>query len=446
MTPLDAGLQVCRRRLDPATDAPLAVAFSGGGDSLALLLAARAWTRGCGRPLLALHVDHGLQPRSAAWADQAQALAERLGVPFRKLSWRGEKPAWGLPAAARAARHALIAEAARQAGAGVILLGHTLDDQLENALMRDAGAPVGALSEWSASPAWPEGRGLFHCRPLLAVRRAALRDWLAAEGLRWIEDPANADPRYARARARQALEQGARAEGIAPAADVAALAAACRVTPWGAIEIDRERLRTAPAPQALRLLQAALACASGARGLARPARARGLLERLRGPGAFTATLAGARVLAGADEVRLAREAGEAARGGLPPLDLPPGQTVVWDGRWALGADAGGLRIQALAGLAARLGPKDAAALRGIPASDRPSLPVLRDAEGSVRLVRLATAGHDDHIDGAAGCVRVLVEPRFKAACGLIQREDGIGTNARMAKFHPPSYVGAEGKG
>jgi hypothetical protein len=74
------------------------------------------------------------------------------------------------------------------------------------------------------------------------------------------------------------------------------------------------------------------------------------------------------------------------------------------------------------------------------------LPVLRDSEGRVRLARLATAGHDDHIEGAIGRVRLLVEHRFKAACGLMRREQDIGTTARMAKFHPPSYVGAEGKG
>jgi tRNA(Ile)-lysidine synthase len=325
--PLDAGLQVCRRRLDPGASRPVAVAFSGGGDSLALLLVARAWASQCGRPLLALHVDHALQPQSTAWAAQAAEAAQRLGVPFQALRWEGDKPVSGLPAAARAARHRLIADAARAAGARVVLLGHTLDDQLENALMRGAGAPVGALGEWSASPAWPQGRGLFHCRPLLAVRRAALRDWLAGQGLGWIEDPANADLRYARARARHVLGQGGSAPGLAPAADIARLAAACRITPWGAIAIDRAMLRAAPEPEALRLLQIALACASGVQALARPARARSLLQRLRGPDAFTATLAGARVLAG-DDVRLVREAGEAARGGLHSQVLPPGEPVV----------------------------------------------------------------------------------------------------------------------
>jgi tRNA(Ile)-lysidine synthase len=445
MTPLDAGLEVCRRRLDPGGSEPVAVAFSGGGDSLALLLVARAWARQCGRPLLALHVDHGLQPRSAAWARQAHAMAQRLGVPFQSLSWQGEKPVSGLPAAARDARHRLVAEAARAAEARVVLLGHTLDDQLENALMRGAGAPVGALTQWSASPVWPQGRGLFHARPLLAVRRAALRDWLARESLDWIDDPANADPRYARSRARHELGQGVSAECIAPPADIAALARACRVTPWGAVEIDRNALRAAAVPEALRLVQIALACASGAQSLARPDRARGLLERLRGPEAFTATLGGGRIMA-ADGVRITRESGEAARGGLQPRALPAGENTVWDGRWEVCADAPGLGVQALAGLAARLDPADKAALAGIPASDRPSLPVLRDGEGRVRLARLAMSGHDDHIEGAVGRVRLLVEHRLKAACGLMRREQDIGTTARMAKFHPPSYVGAERKG
>jgi hypothetical protein len=155
---------------------------------------------------------------------------------------------------------------------------------------------------------------------------------------------------------------------------------------------------------------------------------------------LTATLAGARVVA-AGAVRLVREAGEAARGGLEPVGAG-----VWDGRWALEAADEGVRMLSLAGLARRLDAADAAALRGVPASDRPSLPVLQNAEGRVRLVRLATAGQGDHIDCAPGLVRMLVERRFKAACGLILREDDIGTFARMANSHPPSYVQAEAKG
>jgi tRNA(Ile)-lysidine synthase len=440
--PLDAGLEVCRSRL--AAEGPLAVAFSGGGDSLGVLLVARAWARRHGRPILALHVDHGLQAQSAAWSTRAAAMAERLGTPFRRLVWEGAKPASGLPAAARSARHRLIADAARAFGARVVLLGHTLDDQLENALMRGAGVPVGALRDWSASPVWPQGRGLFHCRPLLAVRRAALREWLTGKGLDWIEDPANGDPRYARSRARQTLHEGAEAEPMVPPADIRALAQACEVTPWGAVQIDRQALRAAPGPQAARLLQIAVACASGVEHLARPARARGLLERLRGADAFTASLAGCRVVA-ASSVRLVREAGEAARGGLRPVALGPDAPVVWDGRWE-GCGPAGSNVLPLSGLAASLDHQDEALLRMVPASDRPSLPVFMDADGRVRLASLALQGLGAHKCRDNRWFAPLIEPRLKAACGLIQREDEIGTNARMAKLHPPSYVGAEGKG
>ena len=65
---------VFARRLDPGSAAPLAVGFSGGGDSLALLLAARTWARANGRPLLALTVDHGLNSQSAARTFTARAL------------------------------------------------------------------------------------------------------------------------------------------------------------------------------------------------------------------------------------------------------------------------------------------------------------------------------------------------------------------------------------
>jgi hypothetical protein len=192
------------------------------------------------------------------------------------------------------------------------------------------------------------------------------------------------------------------------------------------------------------LLQVALACASGAPSLARPGRARDLLHRLTEPGDFVAGLAGARVIT-ADAVRLVREAGEGARGGLRPLELKAGQTRVWDGRWEVQAGAADVRVGALAGSSARLAAADKVVLRAICASDRPSLPLLHDAAGHVRLARLAMTAHEDHKDGVGASVRMLVAARFQAACGLIRREDEIGTNVRMAKSHPSSYVGAEGR-
>src|SRR5213079_1546584 len=132
-----------------------------------------------------------------------------LGHPFRALGWSGDKPTTGLPAAARAARHALLADAAREAGARAILMGHTADDILEARLMRAEGSTTPDPREWTPSPAWPQGRGVFLLRPLLDLRRADLRRWLSARGETWIDDPANEDASYARPRARQALAAGA---------------------------------------------------------------------------------------------------------------------------------------------------------------------------------------------------------------------------------------------
>ena len=86
------------RRLNPGSPAPIAVALSGGGDSLMALLAAKAWADANGRRLIVLNVDHGLQAQAKAWTAFAANAAELLGVDFRALAWTGDKPARGLPA------------------------------------------------------------------------------------------------------------------------------------------------------------------------------------------------------------------------------------------------------------------------------------------------------------------------------------------------------------
>ncbi|HYD46197.1 MAG TPA: ATP-binding protein, partial [Phenylobacterium sp.] len=128
---LSAAEALLDRHLLPTGQAPVAVAYSGGGDSLALLLIADAWARRHGRRLAVLHVDHRLQDGSAAWAEVCEAAARGLGWPFQRLAWLKAAPGPGLPARARAARHALIATAAREMGVKVVLMGHTADDLAE---------------------------------------------------------------------------------------------------------------------------------------------------------------------------------------------------------------------------------------------------------------------------------------------------------------------------
>src|SRR5581483_7247254 len=280
-------------------------------------LMTKAWADAHGRQVVALCVDHRLQPQSAAWTRAAGETAARLGVGFRALAWDGPKPDRGLPAAARATRHALLAQAAREAGASVLVLGHTADDVLEAQLMRAEGSTLGVLREWSPSPAWPEGRGVFLLRPMLRRRRADIRDALRAMGEAWIDDPANDDLRYARARARAKLS-GLDASAPAEPIDDGALAWLARETlaaPEGFVRLARARLREAAPGAPRRWLAAAVLCAGGGDRPPRGPQLERLLAQAVGREAFRATLAGSRVLGEGDALLILRDAGEAARGG-----------------------------------------------------------------------------------------------------------------------------------
>jgi tRNA(Ile)-lysidine synthase len=401
------------RRLERDNASPLCVALSGGGDSLALLTLATAWTKLNGRRVLALTIDHGLQPDSARWSALARDMALDSGAAWRGLSWNGAKPLTGLPAAARAARHALIADAARDAGAKVVLFAHTLDDVREGEIMRDEGSTLGRLREWSPSPAWPEGRGVFLLRPLLDVRRAELRAHLRDRGLAWIEDPANDDLRFARSRARRRL-----ADHPAPASQrvgrtddaVRRAARSASVDDAGVVRFARDL--NPPAA----FVAAALVSAAGGTRPPRGDRLERLMARLAGRAPFTATLAGARIEADAREVMILRDAGETARGGLAPVALTPGRASIWDGRFEVAQPAAG-EVRALKGFANALSSIERTEIARFPPSARPAMPVmLRSPDLAAQLAR----------------ARCLVGPRLWAACGLVAQEGEIAPGARGA--------------
>lgn len=393
--------EVLDRRLLSASRTPIAVALSGGGDSLALALIAADWARDHGRSLLILTVDHRLRAESRAWTQACAIDARRLGAGFRALAWEGEKPTTGLPAAARTARHRLIADAAREAGAKVVLMGHTASDRLEAAAMREAGATTPSPREWSPSPVWPEGRAVFLLRPLLTLARADIRAWLTGRGETWIEDPANEDVRFARARARAGLT-GAETDEVTPVRDLADLARAATDLAGG-LALPRAALLEAPRA----FLAIACLCAAGT---ARPPRGDRLarLARLAPSlsGDFTATLAGARIEADGDQVRFLRDAG---RQGPAPLTLGAGATRVWDGRFEITTERP-VTIQALAGQAAGLPASQRATLQRLPAGARGTLPFVA-GEGSPMLTQ---------IPGLS--VRPLALDRLHAACGVVERE------------------------
>lgn len=361
-------------RLNHAGPEPVALALSGGGDSMALLDLAVAWAKARGRRLLALTVDHNLHPDSADWTRFAAEAARAAGADWRGLAWGRARGGPGVPARARAARHALLAEAAREAGARVILTGHTADDVAEGDWMRAQGATLGRLRAASPSPAWPEGRGMLLLRPVLGEGRETLRDHLRARGLTWLEDPANADLRYGRGRARAALAQ---AEGPAALSATVACASAAHEPgdqAWaGVLPLSRDLSAST--------LAAVLLCAGGGATPPRGDRLAALQARLASGEDFTAVLCGTRVEASGERVQAMREPGEWKRRPPASLVLTPGLPAVWDGRFEIKTEQSGLRVAAAAGRLAQLSERDRAALAPLPPAARAAAPVLIEGEG-----------------------------------------------------------------
>jgi tRNA(Ile)-lysidine synthase len=180
----------------------IAVAVSGGSDSMALLRLAARWAKDSLK-ISVLTVDHGLRPEAAAEASKVAAWCDGLALDHHTLRWEGVKPKTGLQARARVARYDLMSNWCKSNGVKFLLTGHTLDDQAETVLMRQARtdtaeslAGIWETADWA-------GVKLF--RPLLGQSRADLREYLKSLGQLWIDDPSNLDTRFERVRVRQTL-------------------------------------------------------------------------------------------------------------------------------------------------------------------------------------------------------------------------------------------------
>jgi tRNA(Ile)-lysidine synthase len=177
------------------SDARVAVALSGGIDSMVLLDALHAVASVATLRLSALHVDHGLSPHAGRWAEFCAEQCAARGVPltiFRVDVAR--RPGQSLEAAARAARYRKLLAA----DADIVALAHHADDQAETVLLqllRGAGPPgLAAMPRYRAR----SGSGPALLRPLLDLPRATLAACAGARGLAWIDDESNVDRRYKR--------------------------------------------------------------------------------------------------------------------------------------------------------------------------------------------------------------------------------------------------------
>ncbi|RCW85022.1 tRNA lysidine(34) synthetase TilS [Paracoccus lutimaris] len=338
-----------------AGDMPrLGIALSGGGDSTALMHLAHGWARERGRVLMAATVDHGLRPGSDAEARQAGLDAQGLGIAHETLLWRREgERAGNLMAAARAARLWLLSDWAHRHGLDAVLLGHTRDDQAETLMMRlNRGAGVDGLAAMAPRR---EAFGLSWLRPMLDLSRADLRQWLAARGIGWVDDPSNQNADYERIRARKALvaldlpmaQLAQSAANLAMAREAlqvfAAHVAEGATARAGALSLPLAAFRAAPLEIRRRLLVAGLRFVTGADYSPRRAPLLAALAALEGEARLT--LDGAILEVRGAALCLIREPAAALRG---PPGLPDATgAALWDGRWRVQGLGAGQEVRAL---------------------------------------------------------------------------------------------------
>ncbi len=430
-------------RLGPFEPHPrIAVAVSGGADSLALSVLLHGWVRSRRGSLVALTVDHGLRPEAAAEARYVQRALVPLGIEHRVLPWLGAKPQANVPAAARRARYDLLVRWCARRGLLHLALGHHLDDQAETLLLRlGRGSGLDGLAAMAPVAELPRLRLL---RPLLGVPKARLVATLSARGLSWIEDPTNRDPSQARARLRL-LMPGLAREGLTPARLAAAaghlgraraaldlavgrlLVRAVAVHPAGFARLETDALVAAPEEVGLRALARVLMTVGGAEYTPRMVRLQRLYGRIAAGPARGATLGGCRIVPRRGQLLIVREAAA-----VPEVSVRPGERLRWDGRFEVavdrraGAGGGAPDLGALGGsLGGALGlgalgtagwaevRAAAPGLRAtpIPAPARLALPALRDARGLLAVPHLGYEREDSAGFGLKFC-------RFRPASGL----------------------------
>jgi tRNA(Ile)-lysidine synthase len=395
----------------------VAVAVSGGSDSMALTLLAARWAERRGGAITGITVDHGLRPEAAAEARQVGRWLRARGVAHYILRWRPPAGALsgGVQSAARAARYDLLTEWCRQHGVLHLALAHQQEDQAETLMLRLARGS--GLDGLAAMAPIAERAGVRLIRPLLPIARARLRATLLADQQRWIDDPSNDDPAHARIRMRKLLPALA-AEGLG-AARLAATAAhlgraraaiddavadllaeAAAIFPAGYLRLDPVVLRAAPIEVSLRALAHCLMVVGGGEYAPRLDR----LERLHGKvQADTlgggATLAGCLVIPRRGALLICREPAMATE----ELVIA---TTLWDGRFriTLESDGSGRRTARL--VVRRLGVEGWAAIAArdpglrrhpIPPAVRPSLPALWGARGVLAVPHLDAAPSDRHM-------------------------------------------------
>ncbi len=323
----------------------VALAVSGGPDSMALAYSAKRWGQ---RPLVALIVEHGLRPESAAEAGQVKKNLKEMGIEAEILPWSHGEVEGRVQEKARAARYGLLIEACRRLGAGDLLFAHHRDDQAETVLMRLAkGSGIDGLA---GMPEESERGGIRFLRPFLGLSKEELVRTCQEAGVPYVIDPTNGTDKYARGRLRKIMpllaSEGLTAENLArlsarareakEALDMATrefMGRAAQEGDGGILRLNRELLCAAPRAIALRAVAAALRHVHDEGYPPEYASLSGLLDAICGEKDGVRTLFGCLVSRAGKKVTFMREPSAATE----VVTLLPGQTVLWDKRWKVSA-------------------------------------------------------------------------------------------------------------
>jgi tRNA(Ile)-lysidine synthase len=369
-----------------------AIAFSGGGDSTAMVHAFRD------QPLVthAFIIDHNLRAGSAAEVEQAADFARSLGYAVKTDVWQHSGIKTGIQVKARQYRYSSLGRLCRESGLTELITAHTADDQAETLLMRIdrqtgwrglAGMPVAAYA-----PLWPALAGVTLHRPWLDVSRAELREYNRNEGLPFVDDPSNENRDFTRVRARQALsgDRDLRADLLKQQAEARLrlmkervdhscwLSEHAQVSPHGFIETD-----AVPPPE---LLLHMLNAVSGQGGPIDAAKRRRLHDEMNSSTFKAATLAGSWIAKTARGFVITRDmvavSGRRGTEGLIPRTLKSGDKMLWDGRYWLFAKQSGIQVEPTFGRLGNLQQHPVLqSIFELPSKVRPSLPLYADAGG-----------------------------------------------------------------
>lgn len=327
--------------LGPFEPAPvLAIALSGGSDSLALTLLADQWARAQGGRVVALTVDHQLRPESGDEAQQVARWMQHRGIEHHILTPMHTPAGNNLMQAARQWRYRALAEWCRLHAVLHCLVGHQQEDQLETALLHTTrGSTEDGAAGMSAIRLY---RGVRFLRPLLDTPREALREYLRQHGTFWIEDPTNANPDYARTRARMALADLPSGEALrlyrehaalrmARESEAARVAMQCvRLHPAGYAELRMQPWRDLAAPMRSLLLADLIACIGGHIHRPRHHETAWLEKGMAAPKGKQ-TLGNCLVEWSIQEATISREPARCE----PPITLKGHGTVLWDQRFRI---------------------------------------------------------------------------------------------------------------